>query len=199
MSEILTVNNFYSDPDRIRELALAFEYWPCTSHPTGGNWPGVRTKYLSEIATDIFDEFTTNIYNFYGWNHSKEVYFETNFQICRERDGESWVHQDIMVQQHTHVFILFLTPNPRPNSGTIFYNRKPDVDENEYKQNDGDPKYYDVKEAFQNVYNRAALYHPHEFHKSDTYFGESFKDSRLTQICFFREEDTSEKFSLPLK
>jgi len=199
MSEILAINNFYSDPERIRELALAFEYWPSTSHPTGGNWPGVRSKYLSEIAPGIFDEFTTNIYNFYGWDQSKRVHFETNFQICREKDGKSWVHQDIMVQNHTHVLILFLTPDPSPNSGTIFYNRKPDVNENEYKQNDGDPKYYDVKEVFENVYNKAALYNPDEFHKSDTYFGESFRDSRLSQICFFREEGVSGKFSLPLK
>jgi hypothetical protein len=104
-----------------------------------------------------------------------------------------------MVQQHTHVLILFLTPDPSPNSGTIFYNRKPDVNEDEYKQNDGDPKYYDVKEVFENVYNKAALYNPDEFHKSDTYFGESFRDSRLSQVCFLREEGASGKFSLPLK
>jgi len=197
MSEILAINNFYSNPDRIREQALAFEYWPASSHPTGGNWPGVRSKYLSEIATDIFDEFTARIYNFYGWGDSKNVYFETNFQVCRERDGKSWVHQDIMTQGHTHVLLLYLTPNPKPNSGTIFYNRKPDINESEYKQNDGDPKYYDEREVFGNVYNKAVLYNPDEFHKSDTYFGDSPRNSRLTQVCFFREEGAPRKFSLP--
>ena len=73
--EFLVFDNFYNSPDLIRERALSLRYWDCKRHPTGGNWPGVRSGYISDVSPDIFTEFTSLIYKIFGWEEEKKVYF----------------------------------------------------------------------------------------------------------------------------
>lgn len=194
--EFLVFDNFYQSPDAIRERALCLRYWDCRRHPTGGNWPGVRSAYISDVSPDVFIEFTSLIYNIFGWEKEKKVYFETNFQGCRESDGDSWVHQDIMIQNHTHVGLVYLTPNPSKDSGTILYEPKKELD---FEDDSGNPDHYNVADVADNVYNRCIIYSPDYWHKSNVYFGNNIDNCRLTQVFFFREEGAKTKFSKPLK
>ncbi len=41
MFEPLIVDNFFKDPDAIREFALKQTYWPKQTNPNGGNWPDI--------------------------------------------------------------------------------------------------------------------------------------------------------------
>ena len=187
----LQIENFYLNPDKVREVALTQEYQPASV--LGGNWPGIRTVYLNNIVPDIYQQFTERLYAFLGWPKGKSAYFETSFQICNEKDGDSWVHQDDF-NQYTHIAMVFLQPNPQPNSGTLLYNIKEGISDEDggkdwhYSDNNGNPDFYKVKKRFPNIYNSCILYGPSEWHKSDVYFGSSNDNARLTQVCFLRED-----------
>ena len=194
----LQIENFYEDPEKVREVALTQEYQPASV--LGGNWPGIRTIYLNNIVPDIYNQFINRLYNFLGWPPDKSAYFETSFQLCDQDDGNSWVHQDDF-HQYTHIAMVFLQPNPQPNSGTLLYNIKEGISEEDggknwhHSLNTGDPRFYKIKKRFDNIYNSCILYSPSEWHKSDEYFGSSRDDARLTQVCFFRED--SNRVSTP--
>jgi len=191
MKDIWTVKNFYENPDQIREEALGFQYEGAKE--LGGSWPGTRTEKINHIAPHIFSEFTRRIYNTLGWEAHKNSFFETQFQVCQRKDGNSWIHQDDF-HEYTHVGIIYLSPTPPLNSGTIIYDLKRDVplvkDASGWTHSDrnANPKFYDVKHRIQNSYNSAFIYKPSAWHKSDTYFGDTQENSRLTQVYFFREE-----------
>ena len=108
-------DNFYTNPYRVRDVALSLDYWGCRDHPTGGNWPGERSLYVNQVAPELFNSFVKNIYRIWGWPDSKSVLFDMNFQICKAADGDSWVHQDVMPQNYTHVALVYLNPNPYAN------------------------------------------------------------------------------------
>ena len=193
MNHLLNIEKFYDDPDRIRKEALSFNYQSASE--SGGNWPGVRSQHINVIAPHIFKEFLERIYSVLGWPPHKTSYFETQFQICKEGDGNSWIHQDDF-HEFTHVGIIYLHPTPPPDSGTLTYSLKPEKSPLDkgfkgwtHSKDNSAPEFYNIKERIQNVYNSAILYDPAEWHKSDTYFGDTLENSRLTQVCFFREDN----------
>jgi hypothetical protein len=188
----LSIDSFYTDPDKIRQEALALDYTRASE--LGGSWPGARTQLINNVAPDIFGEFTRKMYAFLGWPSHQESYFETSFQACGAQDGNSWIHQDDF-HEYTHVGVIYLHPQPSSDSGTLLYNIKPTI-ENVYQpkgdwthmDDNANFKFYDIKKKFENVYNKAVIYSPAEWHKSDTYFGKTLEDSRLTQVYFFRKD-----------
>ena len=194
----IVFENFFLNPYRVRDIALSLNYWECKDHPTGGNWPGERSLYVNQVAPEVFNDFTGAFYDLWGWPPAKSVRFDANFQICKASDGISWVHQDVMPQNYTHVAMVYLNPNPAPDSGTCFYNLEADPRDQNYINNDGDPSHYSISYVSDNVFNKCLVYSPDEFHKSNVYFGQNRSDSRLTLVAFIREEEASSKFSQPL-
>jgi len=187
MFEPLIVDNFFKDPDAIREFALKQTYWPKQTNPNGGNWPGFRSDYISALDNDIFLELMYGVHDVIGIDRSAVSYTEAFFQFCTERDGNSWVHRDTLHFDPTHVGLVYLTPNPPANSGTILYEHKdPNYVKADPELDSGDPEDYNVKMVIENQYNRLAMYHPNEFHKSDTYFGKDRNDARLFVVFFMR-------------
>jgi hypothetical protein len=191
MRDIWITDHFYENVDEVRREALSFEYQ--SARELGGSWPGRRTQNINIIAPHIFSQFTQRIYDILGWQPFTTSYFETQFQICQGTDGNSWIHQDDF-HEYTHVGIVYLSPAPPVNSGTIIYSLKPDTpivrDASGWTHSDdnNNPKFYNIKKRVQNNYNRALIYKPSAWHKSDVYFGDTFENSRLTQVCFFRED-----------
>ena len=55
------VDNFYSDPDRVREWALSLEYKP----PPAGQWPGKRSEKLHILDSKFFNDFCCKIFSLY--------------------------------------------------------------------------------------------------------------------------------------
>jgi hypothetical protein len=185
------VNNFFADPDEVRAEAMNLQVWPCKEHPTNGNWPGLRTEYISAVNQKAFEIFWKSFYKVMGWPHEKSVHFETFYQFCRTEDGDSWVHQDVMTQGFTQVGVVYLSPNPPANSGTTIYQPKEGETIESLKDDEGhvsgDASRYDVKHEFENTYNSAVFYKPIDLHKSTGYFGSTKDDARLTQVFFARE------------
>ena len=67
--------------------------------------------------------------------------------------------------------LLYLTPNPPPDSGTIIYTPPP----------------HQEQDIVGNCFNRLLLYSADAYHKSNKYFGSSLRDGRLTQLFFISE------------
>lgn len=181
-------NNFFENPDYIRNTALGFETWPCGQHPYGGNWPGERTDYLSAITPEVFEIFWRSFYKAMEWEDEKPVHFESFFQFCKLQDGDSWVHQDIMTQGFTHVGLIYLTPNAPEHAGTTIYKPKEGKSIEDIKDKEGnipgDHNVYDIKHEFKNIYNTCVLYSPDELHSSSAYFGDHKNNARLTLVFF---------------
>ena len=55
----LCVDDFYKNPEQIRDFALSLEY----SKPEG-IYPGERTKYLHEIDKKLFQQFCEKLFSF---------------------------------------------------------------------------------------------------------------------------------------
>ena len=179
------IDDFFEDPDLIREIALNAEYKDCKSHEYGGDWPGKRSDFLNNILDkDIFDKFIFKLFEMSSPNeipHS-DYYIESYFQCCVESDGDSWIHTDELGRPITTASVIYLTPNPAENSGTILYEP---INQGFDPYQMSNPKNYIEKNVIENKYNRMITYDTREFHKSDTYFGNNIDNCRITIVSFF--------------
>lgn len=204
-NKALIIDNFYKDPDMIRGLALRQEFLPMTHPERSGQWPGLRSKFLNEINPRACEEFKDSLISnlLEGITIDYNCYFETNFQLCYGDIGDSWVHFDHDGKWDiTHVGLVYLNPDPPDNSGTIIYDfnkeHQPDMDAYSEKHNylwhrlnrDQDSeefkKWFTPSLNIPNKYNRAIIYNPWTWHKSDRYFGSTPETGRLTQPFFAR-------------
>lgn len=201
-NKIIIIDDFYKDPDKIRNFALTQEFKTCKDAGMSGNWPGRRTGFLHYLDQEISEEFHTQFIGSLLENNPVEYggYLETNFQLCYESDGDSWIHYDTPSWNCTHVGVVYLHPNPPENSGTLFYkfneNYRAEFEEYSAKNNrlwfklnrDEDKEYFEkfftLELSLPNKYNRAVIYGPHRWHKSDRYFGTSPDTGRLFQPFF---------------
>ena len=188
MFEPIVVDNVLKHPDRLRYFAMSQPYWYGKEHPQGGNYPGKRSDYLSVSNNDAFMEIMMHVHDAIGIPRNASTYTEAFLQYCVGGDGDSWVHRDNLDHFNpTHVGLIYLTPNPPAESGTILYEPKdPNYITGDPMDDSGDPNDYNVKQVLENKYNRMVIYSPSEFHKSDKYFGSSIQDGRLF-VVFFTE------------
>ena len=176
MSEIKVIDNFFDDPDSIREEALLAKYWDPKDHAESrAMHPGRRTLMLHRCAVKSYNELvnTTKKHFFDGW-----IYHDSSFQSNLESDTpNNWIHRDSISdcwgKPATHAIIVYLSKNPGKNSGTSFY-----------KEEREDSLFYVVE----NMYNRAAMYSTEILHKGNIFFGDTLETSRLFIIDFIRGE-----------
>lgn len=199
----ICIDDFYPNVDTVREFALAQEYEPSD----GGFWPGERTRHIHELNPEFFDFFTQRVmsvfYNFTSedvtWNISSHFqrfppYSNDNTSLT----NVGWTHRD------TALFagVIYLTPNPNPNSGTSIFHAKKDilprklthdlrfdlhtgkgVDEEAYanmmRENDS---LFEETITFKNRYNRLVAYDASNFHKANSYV--QGEQERLIQVFF---------------
>ena len=180
---LIIVDNFYRDPDRVRSLALNSDF---SEH---GNYPGRRT------AAYLNDEITRAIPTLIGQSIRdwEEDVANGSFQYttCRDR---TWIHADL---HNAWAGVLYLTPNAPTTGGTAFYKHLPTgffyYPQDEELQNlcDRDSQDYTKWQRLDvvaNVYNRLILFNAKRFHASQDYFGHDLSDGRLFQTFFFNTE-----------
>ena len=180
---VTIVDDFFLDPNAIRDFALSLDYPMVGSH-----YPGKRSNFLHEVDFKFFNYFGNKIFSLFGtpplqWgmnvNFQKiEPYAEDKW----DRKNRGWIHKDNQSTKNIEgsIFggIVYLNPNPDPDTGTSIYKlkssfnkesknafilreshfRNKDVDCDEYK------KYYDeYHQQFietikvSNLYNRLLL------------------------------------------
>ena len=158
---VIVVDNFLDDPDRIRNIALSFDY-----SNVQNNVPGVRSssraggEYEDKVTEKFREIFNSDI----EWCWEQDSFC---FQLCTE-GTESWIHQDPVAEWAA---VLYLTPNAPLDSGTGIYERPNS----------------DMNVAVGNMYNRLVAYRGKMmYHRSIVPgFGDSLETGRLTQVFFF--------------
>lgn len=180
-TEILVVNNFYTDIDDVRKLALSMEY------NVTGNYPGLRTAPFLTTSTQqvIQNLIRPHAGNVTDWMNNSTNYCGS-FQICYKTD-KTWIHADI---HNMWSGVCYLFPNPPKNTGTGFYRHK-ETNQYYYVDNyhDGNTESdWELTDYIENKYNRLILFRGALFHKAHDYFGNTKDSGRLFQTFFFNTQ-----------
>ena len=187
---IIVVDNFYSNPNQVREYILQQDF------SVIGNYPGKRTKsFATEELKNIFQNYVRpfggNITDF-PMQNTTEYNGAFQYTTCLDR---SWVHID---GYNNWGGIIYLTPNAPLSSGTGFFQFEDgsidQIDQNLMQNKDKMSNYYQdmtkwkLVDRIGNVYNRLILFNSKKFHMSMDYFGKDIQDGRLFQVFFFSTE-----------
>ena len=162
---LIVLDNFLDDPDRIRFHALGLDF-----DRVQPSVPGVRSH---RVGGDLQIEVEDKLKVAFG---CKEIIWDMTqdtlcFQSCME-GTETWIHVDSQGEnQGEWAAVLYLTPNPVLDSGTGIF-ESPD---------------HDMNIGVGNVYNRLVAYRGKVlYHRSIVPgFGNTLETSRLTQTFFF--------------
>jgi hypothetical protein len=192
----LTIDNFYTNPDEVREFALKQEF------KVRGNYPGQRTKSfltdsLKKKMRDILYPFAGEI-TYWGSDDTENNY-TGSFQYTVSED-RSWIHADSTTDWAA---VCYLTPDAPLSAGTgIFRHKATGWSHYDYKR-ENEPGYvesappgnemrdytkWEMVDRIGNVYNRLIMYRADNYHVSLDYFGQNMNDGRLFQVFFFNTE-----------
>jgi hypothetical protein len=198
---ITCVDNFFENPDEVRKLALSLDF-----NNKAGNYPGVRTQLLNEVAPEYFDYFCRKLFGlFYNLNENALAWVvETSFQMIEpfKENGANfgWVHRD---SNDIFAGIIYLTPDADLNSGTSIFKPKklgfgPIHREQKIKLYTNDVVTEEIKKSleenndryvetvnFKNVYNRFICFGANEFHAANSFYAGD--EPRLTQVFFVKK------------
>lgn len=188
--ESLSISDFYSNVDSVREFALEQEFG------VRGNYPGQRTvpfinDSIKNVIQNAIRPFSGNI-TWWGGEYTGAYQYTT----AKDR---SWIHSDATTDW---AGVCYLTPDAPLSAGTGLFRLKENglrswryadhTDEenknalhNKYSQ---DYTKWEMVDRIGNVYNRLILYRGDLFHVSLDYFGTDKYDGRLFQTFFFNTE-----------
>ncbi len=199
---VTIIDNFYEDPDLVREFALKQEYYKGER----GSWPGLRSSYIDELDQVLFEYLKKKlllVLKDYGYSNFTEL--QTTFQIINETYGTGWVHDDD--PKLNIAGLIYMSPNPpETGSGTTIYEDNNSFNGEKYADafmqdvlistDEQREKFKTLREeqksqfvptvTIENVYNRCIIFDTRQWHSADGFFGKDIKDSRLTQVFFAR-------------
>lgn len=182
------VDNFYTDVDAVRQMALNMEFG------VRGNYPGQRTvPVYNEGVKDLIESIIQPVA---GKITRWKTDYTGTFQYTTQRD-RSWVHAD---QTTSWAGVCYLTPDAPLSAGTGLFRHKATGLTAAQKLADGtydqdilsligkdsqDMTKWEMTTFMGNVYNRLVIYRGDLFHTSLDYFGTDKFDGRLFQTFFF--------------
>lgn len=189
--ELIVVDNFYRDPDAVREYALHQEFVEQKAYHKG------KRTTKSYIPSWIKSEFER-----YLDRPIKEFVGATGvFQYCTAEDLVVY-HFDTQ----EYAAMVYLTPDAPLQSGTSTYKSKhtglmhaaTNVEAYKYQMepwqvnakslgntNLYDRHNYDLVDSVANVYNRMVIFNAQALHAATSYFGSTKENARLFHLFFF--------------
>tara|TARA_Y100000356_G_C11212106_1_gene264020 strand:- start:216 stop:968 length:753 start_codon:yes stop_codon:yes gene_type:complete len=187
---VLVIDNFYNNPDAVREYAMTRDFVERGYHGAVGHrtltpkhFKGVKEKFESILGKKMAKGKELG-----GWEYS------TNgvFQHCMAEDPFV-IHAD----DQKWAAMIYLTPDAPVECGTTLYRHKKTgqdrvekkSDWNVFKNNYYDPTPFEVVDVIGNKYNRMILFDARHIHAASQYFGDSIENDRLFQLYFFNTED----------
>jgi hypothetical protein len=211
---VAVINNFYDDPDAIRQFALSQKY-KFRHEEKGLNYvyPGCRTKDLhaldpslqAMVLKKLVSVFHIPEHDIMRWAIS------SSFQSVSEIYKEGVIHTD-----NNTIFagVLYLSPNAPLNAGTSLFQKNATFNQEQYQkaldQNDERFKsgeivmntdyhsMFDEVVRVNNVYNTLVLYEGDIYHAANKFFGNTLSDSRLAQVFFVSKIDANKQSSFPI-
>lgn len=203
---ITVIDNFFNDPDKVRDLALKCNYGPS---PTG-DWPGQRTELLHIVDENFYKNFCLKIISiFYDTNyHNVNMECRAYFQKITSLDNnpksnknKGWIHADDQI----FAGIIYLNPEISFDKGTSIYHTKSNFDQKEiynlskakhrfYLKNDDSnydecftklSSYFDETINVKHVYNRLVLIDGTSWHAAQNFYNKN--NSRLTLVFFINK------------
>ena len=141
----VTLDNFFDNPDEIRELGLRMLESDKYPSPTG-HWPGYRSGPLYRIDEVLAQSISCRILNCYFNLNWEQVFWNRcnlQFQLISSRDkdknnikNKGWIHRDgVDPRKHHHpdpgdaddlAGLIYLTPDIERNTGTSLFDMKKD-------------------------------------------------------------------------
>lgn len=217
---ILCVDNFYKNPDNVREFALSLDF----SQSPEGNYPGYRTSALHKIDSTFVHIFCEKVFSLLYENFPKNwemhTFFQKIYPYTEDSDSiinSGWTHIDI---QNDFAGVIYLNKNADGKCGTSLYkpteafdfnsvnsnfnirnrlynnNKLSDIDIDEYRMvKTQHESMFEKTVDISNKFNRLILYDGKNWHKESNFHTSSEEDFRLTQVFFIKN---LEAFNTPL-
>ena len=114
---VTILDNFFDNPDTIRDWALSLEYKPDPE----GRWPGVRTTDLKNIHYPFYNYVYRKIFKLFFSNYVTDYTCDLSFQLVEDYEDTGWIHQDSSL----FTVIIYLFKENNINCGTSLYNLSP--------------------------------------------------------------------------
>jgi len=188
MRDLIICDNFYNNPEEVRNFALQQNF------EVKGNYPGNRTiSFLNESVQEVIQNLLLSHAGEITWWGGE---YSGAYQYTTKHD-KSWIHAD---QTSNWAGICYLTPNAPPSGGTGFFKHKetgiteaPIKEDGTYDmemlnklgEDSQDYSKWEMTDEISNKYNRLILYRADMFHQSLVYFGDNISNGRLFQTFFF--------------
>lgn len=177
---LFVVDNFYQNPDEIRNFALQQEYKEDLRYYKGLRTPQVfQPLGIKESFESIIGQKITN-FDLGGVNGC--------FQLMMAKDPQVY-HYDFQ----KWAAMIYLTPNAPIESGTrlhrsrlngVRHSSQPGADD-AFAGNFYDSTKFDITDAAANIYNRLVIMDAGCIHSAGPYFGDNIHNGRLTHLFFF--------------
>ena len=174
MLKHLVIDDIFSDPDAVVARSKKFHFYSSEEEnpkKPPDYWKGYRSDLLHETDNQFYNNTLNEIFckifdiRLYGSNvdfaYSTHSYF--HYLTSNNIQNDSWIHNDPSLFSA----VVYLSKNPIPNSGTMFY------DEEKRLSN-----------VVENRYNRLVMYNGRHFHSAQSGFGDNLDNSRLTLVFF---------------
>lgn len=185
--EIIVVDNFYENPDDIREIALAQEFTPDLRYHKGKR---TSKKFLASGTKQMFESLLGR--RITNW---AEHGYNGIFQYCTPEDALVY-HSDVQ----SYAGAIYLTPNAPVETGTSFFRSKeyPDIRKTWYEKGNYeeifkggfyDKTKFELVDNVGNIYNRLVIWDSRLIHSASQYFGTDKYNSRLFHLFFFDIEE----------
>ena len=211
---VAIIENFYENPDAIREFALAQEYTFCHNRLNLEYvYPGSRTRDLFDLDSTLHEKICKKLVSVFhnAENDHMRWALSTSFQSVTEEYNQGVIHTD---QNTVFAGVLYLTPDAPLNSGTSLFKKNNNFDEKKYQKalEDNDERFkagdiamrtdyhsmFDEIVRVNNVYNTLIIYEGRHFHAANHFFGKTLNDSRLAQVFFVSKIDAQKQSVFPI-
>jgi len=176
-SNLIVIDDFYSNPHEVRDHALSQDFH------VEGNYPGKRTNsFLSSEIKKAIQYYLPELVK--DWNDYDTTSYSGAYQICTSRE-RTWIHTD---SYNNWAGVLYLTPDAPVSGGTAFYKHRASNDvytvEGDHGYDSQDYTKWEQVDFVGNVFNRLVLFNSKRYHASVDYFGKDLNDGRLIQVFF---------------
>tara|TARA_R100000808_G_scaffold8266_1_gene23481 strand:+ start:17684 stop:18592 length:909 start_codon:yes stop_codon:yes gene_type:complete len=185
--EAVVIDNFYSDPMKVRELALRTDMIQHEDYHKGNR---TDETYIAEGTKEAFENLLGK--EITKWDYGTNGCFQfctAEDKVVYHTDGQQWAGA------------VYLTPDAPVGCGTSFYKSKINGWRKEPSEKEVDDPmiihseifaggFYDrnnfeLVDTVGNVFNRLVLWDAKLIHSATEYFGSNRENSRLFHLFFF--------------